>query len=332
MEKMGGGVALREGKSGGGGDVWSTYEVGMKLICGGVAGSIAKSSIAPLERVKILFQVKNHHYQYSGVVGTLRSILAREGVRGLYKGNASSIARVFPYAAVQFVTFDAYKAFFTPKDRQISQLGNFCAGAMCGATAVLCTYPLDVTRARLAVQVSKQQYTGLFHALRHMWKIEGGTRALYRGLGPTMLGIVPYAGINFYCFDTLKWYYIHRYKRVGKKGDGQMMTASDIPTAVTLAFGGIAGITGQTITYPLDVVRRRMQIEGLHLEKSYNYSYKGTWHALSTIVKTEGWRMLFRGLHINYLKVVPMVSISFTLNDTLRRYFNLHTGGGVARR
>mmetsp|Transcript_17624 Transcript_17624/g.68420 ORF Transcript_17624/g.68420 Transcript_17624/m.68420 type:complete len:327 (-) Transcript_17624:37-1017(-) len=323
------GVAVNDGRERKRGDEWSGYEVGMKLLCGGVAGSIAKTSIAPLERVKILFQVRNHHYQYTGVAGTLRSIKAQEGLKGLYKGNASSIARVFPYAAVQFVTFDAYKALFTPKDQSISQLGNFCAGAMCGATAVLCTYPLDVTRARLAVQVSKRQYTGLLHALQHMWRVEGGARALYRGLGPTMLGIVPYAGINFFCFDTLKWHYIHTYKH-GRLGEKEM-TAADIPTLVTLAFGGIAGITGQTITYPLDVVRRRMQIEGLQLEKAYSYRYKGTWHALRTIVQTEGWRMLFRGLHINYLKVVPMVSISFTMNDTLRRYFNLHTGGGVAR-
>lgn len=113
----------------------------------------AKTTAAPLERVKILFQVATMHYPFTGVANTLRSIVRREGFTGLYRGNVSSLVRIFPYAAIQFAAFDTLKAMLTPSGAGVSPLGNFFAGAGAGATAVVFTYPLDVTRARLAVQV-----------------------------------------------------------------------------------------------------------------------------------------------------------------------------------
>jgi hypothetical protein len=292
--------------------------VGKKLLCGGVAGSVSKTIIAPLERVKILFQVRSHEYPYSGVVNTLRQIVSREGALGLYNGNSSSVLRVFPYAAIQFVSFDFYKKLICPDPTQVPLSGNFFAGALAGATSVIFTYPLDVTRARLAVQVSSsghRQYTGLFQALRHMWKSEGGLPALYRGAGPTMLGIFPYAGINFFTYHSLKWYYTNSWT-----------DHAPLTTPLRLVFGSCAGILGQTAVYPLDVIRRRMQIEGLQSGGTvYQYRYTSTWHGFRSICTQEGWKALFRGLHINYIKVVPLVSISFTINDLLRGYLGLES-------
>ena len=64
-----------------------------------------------------------------------------------------------------------------------------------GMTAVLVTYPLDVIRARLAFQVAGEvMYAGIIDAFRIMITQEGGIRALYKGIVPTMLGMAPYAG------------------------------------------------------------------------------------------------------------------------------------------
>ena len=104
-----------------------------------------------------------------------------------------------------------------------------------------------------------------------------------------------------------------------------------IPVLPRLAFGAIAGICGQTATYPLDVARRRMQIDGLRLETTYSYKYRGAAHAIRTIYATEGIKALYRGLHINYVKVVPLVSVSFAINDWLRGLMGLSTDGGVHR-
>ena len=287
-----------------------------KLICGGTAGSVAKTAVAPLERVKILFQVRSPNYPYTGVPGTLFRIVQREGFLALYYGNLSSVIRIFPYAAIQFVSFDIYKKLLAP-DNGISLLANFTAGALAGATSVVFTYPLDVARARLAVQLSSselRQYRGLYDALKSMYVKEGGVPALYRGAGPTMLGILPYAGFNFFTYDTLKWYYINKWSN-----------NETIPTHIRLVFGSCAGVIGQTIVYPLDVIRRRMQIDGIALAKDnmFDYKYKSSWSAGKEILQKEGWKLLFRGLHINYIKVIPLVSVSFVVNDLLRSKFGL---------
>ncbi len=80
-----------------------------------------------------------------------------------------------------------------------------------------------------------------------------GLFSLKRGFQPTMIGILPYAGLNFLTYDTLKWYYHSRVIR--SRHNDSTSPPPPIPTTVRLAFGGLAGALGQTLTYPLDVVR-----------------------------------------------------------------------------
>lgn len=76
---------------------------------GGVAGCCAKSTIAPLDRVKILLQAQNPHYKHLGVFATLKAVPKKEGFLGLYKGNGAMMIRIFPYGAIQFMAFDNYR-------------------------------------------------------------------------------------------------------------------------------------------------------------------------------------------------------------------------------
>lgn len=72
----------------------------------------SKTAVAPLDRIKILLQAHNAHYKNFGVLSGLRGIVLKEGFVGLYKGNAAMMVRIFPYAAVQFVSFETYKPLF----------------------------------------------------------------------------------------------------------------------------------------------------------------------------------------------------------------------------
>lgn len=84
---------------------------------------------------------------------------------------------------------------------------KFFAGAGAGLTAVSLTYPLDTIRARLAFQITgEHRYNGIIHTATSILKEEGGVRALYRGFVPTLCGMVPYAGLSFYCFEMLKYF------------------------------------------------------------------------------------------------------------------------------
>lgn len=63
-----------------------------ELVAGGVAGGIAKSVVAPLERVKILFQTRREEFQSIGLFGSFKKIAKTEGVRGFYRWISESLS------------------------------------------------------------------------------------------------------------------------------------------------------------------------------------------------------------------------------------------------
>lgn len=70
------------------------------------------------------------------------------------------------------------------------------------------------------------------------------------GAGPTLIGILPYAGLKFYVYEELK-------RHVPEEHQSSIL--------MRLSCGAIAGLLGQTLTYPLDVVRRQMQVSPIIL-------------------------------------------------------------------
>jgi len=97
------------------------------------------------------------------------------------------------------------------------------------------TYPLDLMRARLASQVQTNHYRHLVHAFDLMYRKEGFVR-MFKGVQPTLQGIIPYAGVNFATFETLKFY--------APKNDN-----GEVPAPIKMFLGGLAGAIGQSGMY-----------------------------------------------------------------------------------
>lgn len=132
---------------------------------------------------------------------------------------------------------------------------------------------------------------------------------MYRGYKFTMIGIIPYAGINFGVYETLKFH-----SKKFNQNEEFLFTNKMI-------CGAIAGAIGQTVTYPIDVLRRRVQTYGFAdgVEPLKSNTMIG---ALSHIIKYEGVKALFKGLSINYMKVTLVVSLCFTFYDTINERIN----------
>ena len=320
--------------------------------------------MAPLERCKILFQTGRLHD--ASVTTTLASIKRQEGIKGLFKGNGASVLRIVPYASIHFGLYEHYRRAFinawygkgyvsgattdltsssedtpegvvsmtAPPPQRVSPVVDLLAGSTSGATAVVITYPLDIVRTRLAYAMETNhpgcQRQTIRAILRNTLRGEG-PRGMYRGIGPSLYGIMPYAGLKFYVYQWLKQLYFaeqggdHWVEQHHEDG------GTRLPVPYMLTFGGIAGLVAQTATYPIDVVRRRMQVEGLKSGVGLGGTGTGvrpqpegrlprtTPKALLFIARSEGWRVLWAGLSINYAKVVPSTAIGFTLYDTLKQ-------------
>lgn len=298
------------------------------LVSGGIAGGVSRTCVSPLERVKMLLQIQVSAGKYTGVNQTLVRIGKEEGLHGYFKGNGTNIVRIVPYTAVQFAAYEEFKKLFRiPEDpREQHPVLRLTAGALAGVVSSTVTYPLDLIRTRLAVQGegSERRYKNIRHAFITIIKEEGGllSGCLFRGLGPSLIGIAPYIGLNFAVYETLKGYVMtHGRAEAGGHKLRTLTHEEDLPIVIKLSCGSIAGAVAQTGTYPLDVVRRRMQMKGATGEL---FKYNSTWHAFNVVVRTEGLGGLFKGMWPNLLKVAPTIGIQFAVYEvsktTLRNY------------
>ncbi|XP_018326448.1 graves disease carrier protein homolog [Agrilus planipennis] len=300
--------------------------ISKSLIAGGIAGMVSKTTVAPLDRIKILLQAHNRHHASHGVYNSLRHIVENESVFALYKGNGAQMVRIFPYAATQFTAFELYKRFFDGIFGPTSHLDKFFAGSCAGLTAVALTYPLDTIRARLAFQITGEHiYTGIAHAAATIFKEEGGARGLYRGFLPTLMGMVPYAGLSFYCFEYLKYgcmkYFPNLTCKPCKKNTGGLV----LMVPAKLICGGLAGAVAQSVSYPLDVTRRRMQLALMN--PATKHFATGMVSTLVHVYKEHGIvNGLYRGMSINYMRAIPMVAVSFSTYELCKQMLNLDTG------
>jgi solute carrier family 25 phosphate transporter 23/24/25/41 len=300
------------------------------LVAGGVAGGLSRTAVAPLERLKILLQVQNaHNIKYNGTLQGLKYIYRTEGFRGLFKGNGTNCARIVPNSAVKFFSYEEaskgilwfYRRQSGNEDAQLTPLLRLGAGATAGIIAMSATYPMDLVRGRLTVQTEKSpyQYRGIFHALSTVLRHEG-PRALYKGWLPSVIGVVPYVGLNFAVYESLKDWLI-------KSRPFGLVEDTELSVITRLACGAAAGTVGQTVAYPLDVIRRRMQMVGWKggssviaggADKAASMEYTGMVDAFRKTVRHEGFRALYKGLVPNSVKVVPSIAIAFVTYEQVK--------------
>mmetsp|Transcript_42216 Transcript_42216/g.62079 ORF Transcript_42216/g.62079 Transcript_42216/m.62079 type:complete len:340 (-) Transcript_42216:139-1158(-) len=314
------------------------------LIAGGVAGSVAKTVTAPLSRITILFQVNtlvkvgyesNKKPDFAnGLIHALKKIGEREGLTAFWKGNLTSILHRFPYSGINFLLFENFKPLIAKaRGRESSEtpFTRFLSGAAAGCVACTACYPLDLVRTRLATQRYGRYYRGIAHAFRRIAR-EEGPGGLYRGLGTSLAVAVPNLAISLATYHTLK-------DRLLALGGGRPAPLGGLFREVTynsetdtiivettklgnLICGGASGILSSLITFPIDVIRRRMQIEGL-LEHKGVIKRHGPLDELSFILKKEGVQGLYRGLRFELLKVVPMVGTTFLCYESMRDLLQL---------
>lgn len=269
------------------------------LLSGAISGALAKSAIAPLDRMKILFQTNpNLKFNLANLSSLSREIYGSAGVLAFWKGHTATLVRVIPYSATNFFVFDRTKNFLGTynwfNDFPVGL--KFVSGALSGSVAVIVTYPLETLRARLAVDLESRYQGGYWTAIRSIVRADG-LRSLYSGLRPTLLGIIPYAGSSFAIYETFR--------------------KDQTSFGARLLIGAIAGFAAQASTYPLDVVRRRMQVspeEYPTIASTFMkvYSKEGLLHGL------------YKGLSMNAFKGPIAVAISLNVNDQMKQYFASH--------
>ncbi|XP_017143246.1 ADP,ATP carrier protein [Drosophila miranda] len=306
------------GDEGGGGGGKSKDFKGfmMDFMMGGVSAAIAKTAVAPIERVKLILQVQEVSKQiaqdqrYKGIMDCFIRIPKEQGFSSLWRGNLANVIRYFPTQALNFAFKDVYKTVFlggVDKHKQFWRhfMGNLASGGAAGATSLCFVYPLDFARTRLAADVGKggsREFNGLIDCLVKVVKTDGPI-GLYRGFIVSVQGIIIYRASYFGFYDTCRDF---------------LPNPKSTPFYVSWAIAQVVTTVAGIASYPFDTVRRRMMMQS-GLKKS-EMVYKNTAHCWLMIAKQEGMAAFFKGALSNVIRGTGGALV-LAIYDEFQKYF-----------
>ncbi|KAL3269640.1 hypothetical protein HHI36_008703, partial [Cryptolaemus montrouzieri] len=269
------------------------------FLAGGISAAVAKTAVAPIERVKLLLQVQaasqqiDSSAQYRGIIDAFVRIPKEQGFLSLWRGNLANVLRYFPTQALNFAFKDKYKQIFLSGIDKKTQFwryfgGNLASGGAAGATSLCFVYPLDFARTRLGADVGKstaeRQYNGLVDCISKTYKSDG-FMGLYRGFFVSVQGIIIYRASYFGMFDTFK---------------GMLPNPKTTPFIVSFMIAEAVTTASGIISYPFDTVRRRMMMQSGRSKS--DVMYKNTLDCWIKISQQEGPGAFFKGALSNVLR------------------------------
>jgi solute carrier family 25 protein 33/36 len=200
-------------------------------------------------------------------------------------------------------------------------------------TAAALTAPLDVLKTRLQsdfyqAQLREQRlamginphthlsparsallhFRETFSILFSVHKVEGW-RALFKGLGPNLVGVIPARSINFYTYGN------------GKRIIADYANGGQENAWVHLFAAATAGIVTSTATNPIWMVKTRLQLDKSTAEQSgvATRRYRNSWDCTKKIIKDEGIRGLYKGMSASYLGVTES-TLQWVLYEQMKSY------------
>ncbi|XP_020858099.1 mitochondrial thiamine pyrophosphate carrier [Phascolarctos cinereus] len=281
-------------------------------VAGSASGLVTRALISPLDVIKIRFQLQvehlsssDPHAKYHGIIQAARQILKEEGLTAFWKGHIPAQILSIGYGAVQFVTFELLTelvhrtVWHDPRNFSV----HFVCGGISACAATLAVQPVDVLRTRFAAQGEPKIYRNLRHGVMMMYKTEGPL-AFYRGLPPTLIAVFPYAGFQFSFYSALKQVYEWAIPVDGKKN----------ANLKNLLCGSGAGVISKTLTYPLDLFKKRLQVGGFEKAREpfgQVRKYEGFLDCVRKIFQEEGTQGFFKGLTPSLLKSAMSTGLVF---------------------
>ncbi|KAK2112039.1 hypothetical protein P7K49_011786 [Saguinus oedipus] len=313
-------------------------------VAGSVSGLVTRALISPFDVIKIRFQLqherlsrKDPNAKYHGILQAIRRILQEEGPTAFWKGHIPAQILSIGYGAVQFLSFEMLTelvhrgSVYNAQEFSV----HFVCGGLSACMATLTVHPVDVLRTRFAAQGEPKEefrswywvfrpgniavmdcsrakttslssfkvYNTLRHAMGTMYRNEGPL-VFYKGLTPTVIAIFPYAGLQFSCYSSLKHMYEWAMPTEGKKNENLK----------NLLCGSGAGVISKTLTYPLDLFKKRLQVGGFeHARAAFGQvrKYKGLVDCTKQVLQEEGTLGFFKGLSPSLLKAALSTGFMF---------------------
>lgn len=314
---------------------------------GALAGVVSRFVVHPLDVLKIRFQVQLEPIRcanvtasaaagskYTSLTQAALAIGREEGLRAFWRGSLPGQLLSVPYTAAQFTALRQCKALAARAGYHNTSIVSFVSGAVAGCAGTISSYPLDLLRTTLAAQGEPRVYTSMLSAARGI-VAERGVLGLYRGMGITLIEIVPYAALQFGLYDAFNAAWSSaRVRLQARSAEGGVGSGASSAAAVArrheetafqcIVCGLASGMLAKLASHPLDVIKKRYQIAGLARAPQYGQSVSLSSTAsiracVVDIVRREGAAGFFKGLFPSLLKAAPAAACTFLAYEFFAR-------------
>ncbi|KAK9247100.1 mitochondrial carrier domain-containing protein [Lipomyces tetrasporus] len=179
------------------------------------------------------------------------------------------------------------------------------AGGLGGGMGDSFMHSLDTVKTRQQGAPNVPKYKSMLRAYASIFREEGFQKGLYSGFVPAMWGSLPGTTIFFGTYEFTK----------------RNMIAYGVPDTLThLTAGFLGDLAASCIYVPSEVLKTRLQLQGRYNNENFHsgYNYKGTWDAVRTIIRVEGWSALFFGYKATLLRDLPFSALQLAFYEKFR--------------
>ncbi|CAH2328221.1 solute carrier family 25 member 47 [Pelobates cultripes] len=289
------------------------------FIAGALGGACGVMVGYPLDTVKVRIQTQTN---YNGIWHCIHSTYKMESVSGFFKGMSMPISTVSVSSSIVFGVYRNFlyqlcKLKYGTADIKPSKLDIFVSGYAAGAAQALVSSPADMAKVRLQTQtfprhsstcslVAGPKYTGPIHCIITIVR-EKGFLGLYKGCSALMFRDCHSFATYFLSYAVFREWFVPV-----EQGSSELLGV--------LLSGGSAGVVAWGIATPMDVIKSRLQVDGVSQQK-----YRGAVHCITESVRQEGITVLFKGLSLNCLRAFPVNMVVFLTYEVLVKKIKLLT-------
>lgn len=319
-------------------------DVGMKILLGGIANTIACSVTHPIDTIKVRLQLQSLAPPVSssplstaagaagGVLPTrylgfrhgLLAILREEGfVNGWYKGVQASLIREASYSSLRFGLYDVVKEIYEDKvfPNSAPSIGGttplyikLLAGATSGAVGSALASPMDLVKVRMQSDRTGERYGNRFlFACKDIYQHDGLIKGFYRGVGPTTFRAMALTAAQLPSYDHMKVVLLQS-------------PHFEEGLVVHMIASMFAGLMAATASSPLDVIKTKIMNECSKTAASpeqFQANKQLIRKAFMQVLQTDGLRGFFKGWLPNWMRLGPHTIITLMVYEELRAVMGL---------
>ena len=279
------------------------------LAAAGFSAGMTRATCQPLDVVKIRMQLQTRskpEAQYKNLFHALLLIPKEEGFFALWKGHLPAQYLSITYGMIQFGSFELFTKILYSESNDGRFPGlHFASGFLSGICGTLCSYPFDTVRTRLVAQPgqgTRRLYRGSLNAFRTM-TVQEGLASVFKGIVPTLAMAAPYSSLQFGFYGLFNSWIPFQVDQLGE----------NISVGRSLLCGALAGLCSKLTVFPLDTVKKRLQVTGFEARREIRFN--GMLDCVSKTLKREGVQGLFKGVSPALVKAVSITAINFSFYE-----------------